>query len=152
MRRMLACVAMILLPTSVLAAGWTAQMEDDEGGQLLVASVVGDAEGGVTPRLSLMCGGSEGMMLRYEMAGDGETPGSEDDFLFENESQQARVHMIYEDMDGAYAAYFPPSDPLIGLLENGADLFISPSGENAAAQNFSLRGSTRAISQVLKRC
>jgi hypothetical protein len=60
--------------------------------------------------------------------------------------------MIYEDMDGAFVAYFPQADPLIALLENGSDVFVSESSGNYAAQSFSLTGSTKAIAKVLKAC
>jgi hypothetical protein len=152
MRRLLLTLSLVILPGAALADGWTAQMQDDEGGQVLVASVSGEPDGKLTPSLSLLCGGSEGVMLRYLMASEDGSPGAESDFLFENESQQAKVHMIYEDMDGAFVAYFPQADPLIALLENGSDVFVSESSGNYAAQSFSLTGSTKAIAKVLKAC
>ena len=152
MRRLLLVLSFILLPGAALADGWSAQMQEDEGGQVLVATVSGQPQGNLTPSLSIECGGTEGVMLRYLMASDDGGPGSESDFLFENESQQAKVHMIYEDMDGAFVAYFPKTDPMIALLENGADVFVSESSGNYPAQTFSLKGSTKAITKVLKAC
>jgi hypothetical protein len=152
MRRLLLALSLILLPGAALADGWTAGMQDDEGGSVLVASVSGALDGQLTPSLSLLCGGSEGVMLRYLMASEDGSPGAASDFLFENESQQARVHMIYEDLDGAFVAYFPKADPLIALLENGSDVFVSESSGNYPAQSFSLTGSTKAIAKVLKAC
>jgi hypothetical protein len=152
MRPFLLALSLALLPTAALADGWTAQMQDDEGGQVLIASVSGATDGNLTPSLSVLCGGTEGIMLRYLMASGEGSPGSETDFLFENESQQAKVHMIYEDMDGAFVAYFPKADPMIALLENGSDVFVSESSGNYPAQTFSLKGSTKAIAKVLKAC
>jgi hypothetical protein len=151
MRRLLFTLSLFLLPSAALADGWTAQMQDDEGGQVLVASVSGDAVGKLTPSLSLLCGG-KALSLRYLMSSEDGNPGSEADFLFENESQQAKVHMIYEDMDGAFVANFPKTDPMIALLESGSDVFVSESSGNYPAQTFSLTGSTKAIAKVLKAC
>lgn len=154
MRRVLLCLAVFLLPSAAFAAEgvWVAQMEEDEGGPIMVASVDGKAEGDITPALRLMCAGDEGINLRYETAKDATEPGSEADFLFENESTQATKHMVFEDMDGAFAAYFPASDPIVSLLEHGADVFISESTGNYPAQSFPLKGSSKAIATMLKTC
>lgn len=153
MRRALICLCFVLVPCAAQAAdGWAAAMQDDEGGQALVASVTGDPDGDVMPTLSIQCGGSQGVMLRYLLSADAGSTGGEADFLFENGGQQARLHMIYEDMDGAFAAYFPKTDPMIALLETGDDVYISEASGNYAAQSFSLKGSTKAISKALKGC
>ena len=64
MRYLLLTLSLIMLPTAALAGGWTAQMQDDEGGQILVASVSGEVDGKLTPSLSLLCGGSVGVKMR----------------------------------------------------------------------------------------
>jgi hypothetical protein len=99
-----------------------------------------------------MCAGDEGVSLRYDMADDTGEPGSEADFLFENESTQAKLHMAYEDMDGAFAAYFPKSDPVVTLLQTGEEVFVSDASGNFPAQTFALKGSSKAIATVLKGC
>jgi hypothetical protein len=152
MRRFVLCIALCLLPHAALAAAWTAQMEEDEGGPVMVASVTGEADGDLQPMLRMMCAGSDGINLRYEMASDAGSPGSEADFRFENEHDEATLHMVYEDMDGAFAGYFPPTDPMIALLQNGKDVFISETAGNYPAQSFSLKGSTKAITALLKTC
>lgn len=152
MRRVLCVAILALLPGSALADGWTAQMEDDEGGQVLVASVDGDPSGNLTPRLEIECAGKQGVMLRYLASSEQGAPGDKASFLFENESQQVTLDMAYEDMDGAFAAYFGKSAPIIGLLENGPDVTISDSSGNFPADAFSLQASTKAIAKVLKAC
>lgn len=154
MRRGLLCLVLMLAPGAAHAADgrWTAQMEDDEGGPVMVASVAAAPQGDITPMLRLMCAGTEGVMLRYEMASEDGQAGSEADFLFENETAQVTKHMAYEDMDGAFAAYFPPADPIVPLLETGEEVFISEASGNYAAQTFALKGSTKAIGTLLKTC
>ena len=152
MRRTLLCLALLGLTSPALGAGWVAQMEEDEGGAVMTASVEAPADGDVTPALRLTCAGDAGLGLRYQMAAADGAPGSEGEFLFENESTQARLHMAYEDMDGAFAAYFPPADPVVELLETGAVVYVSESSGNYPAQSFSLKGSSRAIAKLLSTC
>ena len=152
MRRAVLCLAVLLLPSAALAEGWTAQMEEDEGGPAMVASITAPADGGVTPELRLMCAGSEGVMLRYLTAADTVSPGSEADFRFENENSQITAHMQYEDMDGAFAAYFPPTDKMVEFLKTGEEVFISEASGNYPAQTFPLKGSSKAIDALLRTC
>jgi hypothetical protein len=152
MRRLIVCLLATLLPTAALADGWVAQMEEDEGGPVMVASVDGDPAGAVTPSLMVQCAGKQGLMLRYLTSAEQGAPGDKARFLFENESKQVTLDMAYEDMDGAFAAYFPKTAPIIDLLENGPDVTISESSGNFPAEAFSLLGSTKAIAKVVKGC
>lgn len=155
MRRVVLCLAVMVSlcgGASAADSGWIAQMQEDEGGSVMVASVSAAADGDVTPELELMCAGDEGVNLRYLSSADTVSPGSEADFSFENENSKLTLHMLYEDMDGAFAAYFPPSDKMIEFLKTGDEVFISESSGNYPAQTFSLKGSTKAIETVLKGC
>ena len=154
MNRTVLCLAVLLLLSGPARAadGWTAQMEEDEGGSVMVASIAGTASGDITPELRLMCAGDQGVNLRYLTSADTVAPGSEADFLFENETSQITEHMQYEDMDGAFAAYFPPSDKMIDFLKTGEEVFVSESSGNYPAQSFPLKGSSRAIETLLKTC
>jgi len=154
MRRLLLVIALLLLPAAAFAAEdkWTAQMEEDEGGPVMVASIDGPAVGDVVPSLRMMCAGDEGVNLRFSTSAESAEPGSEADFLFENESTQVTKHMQLEDMDGAFAAYFPPSDPLLALLKTGDQVSVSETAGNYPAQTFPLKGSSKAIAALLKTC
>ena len=55
-------------------------------------------------------------------------------------------------MDGAFAAYVKPSDPMVAFLQTGADVLISESSGNYPAQTFTLTGSSKAIGRLLKDC
>jgi len=155
MRRTVLCLAVMMsFAGGAMAAdsGWTAQMEEDEGGSVMVASVTAAADGDVTPELRVMCAGTQGVNLRYLTSADTVSPGSEADFQFENENTKLTKHMQYEDMDGAFAAYFQPSDPMIAFLQTGDEVFISESSGNYPAQTFTLTGSSKAIGKLLKTC
>ena len=152
MRRAVLCCALMLLPSAALAEGWTAQMEEDEGGPTMVASIIGSADGSVTPELRLMCAGTEGVNLRYEGAAEGAEPGSEGDFTLTTDKTSVTKHMLYEDMDGAFAAYFQPSDPTIALLKGGKTVTLSDKSGKSPDQTFPLTGSSKAIDALLKTC
>jgi len=156
MRRVVLCLAVMMsFATGAAVAagsGWTAQMQEDEGGSVMVASVTAAAVGDVTPELELMCAGDEGVNLRYLSSAETVSPGSEADFSFENESAKLAMHMQYEEMDGAFAAYFQPSDPMIAFLQTGDEVVISEASGNYPAQTFTLKGSSKAIAKLLKTC
>lgn len=155
MRRAVLCLVVTMsLAGAAMAAdsGWTAQMQEDEGGPVMVASVSAPASGDITPELELMCAGDEGVNLRYLSSADTVSPGSEADFSFENENSKITMHMQYEDMDGAFAAYFPPKDPMVAFLQTGDEVFISEASGNFPAQTFTLAGSSKAIAKLLKTC
>jgi hypothetical protein len=152
MRRLLIVLALAIVPGSALADGWTAQMQDDEGGPVMVASVAGDPNGNMTPMLEIECAGKQGVMLRYLASTEQGAPDDKSSFLFENESKQATLEMVYEDMDGAFAAYFARNAAILDLLENGPDVTVSDSSGNFPAEAFSLQASTKAIAKVLKGC
>ena len=154
MRRAVLCLALLLLPTAAYAGSgtWTAQKEDDEGGPVMTASVDGNPDGNLTPSLRLSCAGAKSLMLRYLTTADTVQPGSEADFLFENESTKLTLHMQYEDEDGAFAATLPESGPLLGFLKTGDEVFVSEASGNFPAQTFPLTGSGKAIDTLLKTC
>src|SRR4051794_21623224 len=107
MRRLLPLCALLLLTVPASAAGWTAGMEEDEGGPVMMASVEGEGAGDFPPMLLMSCGDEVG--LRYLMTGDVGGPNETDDFLFSTESDEIKLHMQYEEMDGAFAIYVPKS-------------------------------------------
>src|SRR5881394_1979144 len=143
MRRIVVWLTLMMFPGAAIAAeGWTAEMEEDEGGPVMVAYVEAAPSGDITPRLRTMCLAGD-FILRYEPATDTTAePGAEADFVFENESTQVSKHMALEEMDGAFAAYFPVSDPMVALLKTGTNVTVSETKGNLPAQSFSLKGSS----------
>jgi len=152
MRRILLAAAVAILPSAALADGWVAQPEATKAGNVMVASVAGDPDGTLTPTLKLICAGSKGVMLRYLMTSNAGGAGASVDLLFENEAKQVKMQMTYEAVDHSFVAYFPKTDPMIDLLENGPDLTVSDTSGDGPATTFSLDGATKAIAVVLKDC
>ena len=104
-------MSVMLLPATGFAAEgkWTAEMQEDEGGSVLVASVTAKPVGDLTPALSLMCAGTEGVNLRYQTHIEGE-PSAESDILLKTDKAELTRHFVYEDMDGAFAAVGDDAD------------------------------------------
>lgn len=154
MRRALLCLSLLLLPATAFAGDgkWTAEMQEDEGGSVMVASVSIKPVGDLIPTLSLMCAGTEGVNLRYEMSTGGAEPASEADFVLKTDKAELSKHMVFEEMDGAFAAYFQPTDAAIALLKGGSEITITQTGSDSQAQTFPLAGSSKAIDTLLKSC
>ena len=151
MLRLLPLTALLLmLPTIANAAEWVAEMVEDEGGPVLTAYVEGDGPGQYPPQLSLTCFDEVG--LRYLPAGDHGAPEMALDFAFSTEDEEQTLSMQYEEMDGAFAAYFPKTEKLIGMLEGGSDLLIRSADGSVPPQTFALAGSKAAIETVLAAC
>jgi hypothetical protein len=154
--RIAVAAAALLLTSPVMAAGWTAGMIEDEGGPVMSASVSG--EGGDVPPLLLMeCTGEAGVMLRYSFgSGPGESVELPTDafpftFAFGN-GQTATLSMQYEDMDGAYAAYFSSDEPVVAMLRSGKNLTVSDPTGVWHDQAFPMTGSSKAIAELLAGC
>lgn len=152
MRRLLLAVPFALLATSSFAA-WESGMVEDEGGSVMMAWVYGDAPVDVAPELRMACG--EQVMLRFgQGAGfEGQEPITEPiAFTFDFGDESASIEMQYEEMDGMYAAYLEQDAPLIGMLRSKDTLAVDAPTGPWPVQEFTLSGSSKAISAVLKTC
>lgn len=154
MRRFLLVIGLLLLPTSVLAAGWESGMVEDEGGPVMQAWVEGEGGGDVPPELRMMC--FDQVNLRYSM-GSGPAEGAEMpteplDFVFDFGTQKVTLSMQMEEMDGAFAAYIPKTDPTIDLLKSGSAVTVNDPTGLYHPQEFPLSGSSRALATLVKSC
>lgn len=150
----------LLLASPVLAApstnaepsntcGWSAQMEDDEGGPIMVASSCeSDIEWG--PVFRLMCG--EGINIRYyglEMDAGLPAPTT---LVLTSGGTSLDADVIYEEMDGALAAYVALSSPIISLLKTGEEVGVTFEGMDLPPRMVSLTGSSAAIDKLISDC
>lgn len=152
MRHLLLAVPFALFASTALAA-WESGMVEDEGGPVMMAWVYGNAPGDVAPELRLACGGD--VMLRFSQGAAFETVAPITEpvaFTFDFGDESVTLDLQYEEMDGAYAAYFSPSAPIIGLLRSKDTLAVDAPTGPWPVQEFTLAGSSKAISAVLKSC
>lgn len=150
MYRLLLAVLFMTLASAANAAGWVAEMVEDEGGPLLTAYVESEAPNVWVPRLSFICGTEAG--LRYLPTVDIGAPDLSVDFTFSTEKEEITLAMHYEAMDGAFGAYFGKNDRIVGLLQGGSNLLIRSSDPGVPPQTFTLAGSSAAIKSVLAGC
>lgn len=129
---------------------WQVENWDTEVGKMLTAYVCAEADQNVF--LSVQCFGPSKVNLRYQPRGTREDRDKYDytvRFVFDE--QETELAMIYEEMDGALAAYFEIDDAYFDVMCRSQTLEIKPiSGLEGSV--FSLEGSYDAIGTVLNAC
>lgn len=131
---------------------WSAQMQEDEGGEVFTAEVC--AKDRPDAYLVMTCFGGT-IYLRYDLAAgaerlpnSGETAGV--DFTIGVSTQ--RLPMQYEEMDGMFAAEVPAAGPLVALMASGEELRIADGAGLYPEHTFRLTGSSSALKELLARC
>jgi hypothetical protein len=151
-------LSLVVLPAAMIAstalgAGWESGMVEDEGGKVMQAWVYG-GNGDVPPELRMMCG--DQVVLRYGQGtslGEGVEPIRDPvDFTFDFGDDMISLSMQYEEMDGAYAAYFEPDALIIGFLRSADSVALDVPNGPWPVQEFTLEGSSKAIAAVLRSC
>ena len=130
------------------ACGWSAQMEEDEGGPVMVASSCeSDTESG--PALRLYCGN-----IRYNGngLGMGATPPASSTLVLTSGGKSLTADVRFEEMDGAFAAYVELGGPIVSLLKTGNEVGVTLKGTNLPSRTVSLKGSTAAIDKLISAC
>lgn len=129
--------------------GWSAQMEDDEGGPVMVASSCeSDAESG--PAFRLMCGGE--INIRYDGLGMTANPPASSTLVLTAGGKSLNADVVYEEMDGAFAAYVEMGSPIIALLKTGNEVGVTFKGVDMPPRMISLKGSSAAIDTLINAC
>jgi hypothetical protein len=142
-------VEMIAPTRAADACSWSAQMEDDEGGRVMVASSCdSDMEFGSAFRL--LCGGE--INIRYDGLGMAANPPASSTLVVTSGGKSLNADVVYEEMDGAYAAYVEMSSPIIALLKTGNEVGVTFKGVDLAPRMVSLKGSSAAIDSLISAC
>ena len=154
MRRYLVAVgagATLLAMQPAFAAscsGWSAKMEEDEGGKVLTASVCGGPKGDA--HLMLAC--FDTPVLSYDLGASGQQtePGISGAFDFKADGKTVTKTLQLEEMYGYFTVDLAKVDPLLDLLRSKGD--VSVSSAKYGAISFPLKGSSGAIGKVLAQC
>jgi len=128
--------------------GWSAQMEEDEGGPVMVASSCeSDTESG--PAFRLFCGN-----IRYNGngLGMGANPPASSTLVLTSGGKSLTADVVFEEMDGAFAAYVDMGSPIISLLKTGNEVSVTLKGADLPSRMVSLKGSTAAIDKLIDAC
>lgn len=143
--------AMLLAARPSAAAscnGWSAKMEDDEGGKVLTASVCGGPKGDAY--LMLTC--FDNPILSYDLGaagGQGE-PDASGSFDFKADGKTVTKTLRLEEMYNYLVADLAKADPLLDLLRGKGNLSVSAAKYGEIS--FPLKGSSAAIGKVLAQC
>ncbi|MBZ9675684.1 hypothetical protein [Mesorhizobium sp. ES1-1] len=144
-------MAVLLAASPSFAAscsGWSAKMEDDEGGKVLTASVCGGPKGDAY--LMLTC--FDNPVLSYDLGaagGQGE-PDASGSFDFKADGKTVSKTLRLEEMYNYYVADLAKADPLLDLLRGKGDVSVGSAKYGQA--RFPLKGSRGAIGKVLAQC
>ncbi len=152
--RVLVLAATIMLAAPAMAAEWTAEMVEDEGGPRMMASVIGPGGEEYPPELFVFCeGGSISLRYAFPVADGVAMPNDKPlPFTFEFGNGSVTLDMQYEEMDGAFASYFPSDDKIVDLFKSAATVIIDDPTGLYHPQAFPLTGSTEALDTLLKQC
>lgn len=128
--------------------GWSAKMEEDEGGSVLTASVCGGPKGGA--QLMLTC--FEKPVLSYDLGEGGPQlePGISGAFDFKADGKTVTKTLQLEEMYNYFVADLEKADPLLDLLRGKGDVTVGSA--KYGANSFPLKGSKAAIGKVLAQC
>jgi len=128
--------------------GWSAKMEEDEGGSVLTASVCGGPKGDA--HLLLAC--FDTPVLSYDLGATGQQlePGISGAFDFKADGKTVTKTLQLEAMYNYFTLQLPKADPLLDLLRSKGEVSVSAAkyGQNS----FALKGSSAAIGKVLEQC
>ncbi|WP_245470621.1 hypothetical protein [Mesorhizobium sp. M2C.T.Ca.TU.002.02.1.1] len=137
------------LPAHAAPCAWSAQMEEDEGGSVLTASVCGGPKGDA--HLILAC--FDRPVLSYDLgtAGGQLEPGTKGSFTFKAAGKSVTKRLVLEAMYNYFTADLSgPSDPLLALLRGKGEVAVS--ADKYGRMSFPLKGAGAAIGKVLAEC
>jgi hypothetical protein len=126
---------------------WTAEMLEDEGGEILTASVC--ASEGVWLMLACFDGN---IWLRYDLAAGSPVPDTMTTVTFTSATGEVTLDMLYQEMDGMFSADVPAESPLVTMMRTGDDLTIFDENHAYAERMLPLAGANAALDTLLAGC
>jgi hypothetical protein len=135
-------------PAFAAPCGWTAKMEQDEGGSVLMAWVCGGPK--ADAQLMLTCLGKPTLSYDLGAAGQQLEPGISASFVFKAGGKAVTRKLDLEAMYNYFTVQLESADPLLALLRSKGEITVASGkyGENS----FPLAGSSAAIGKVLAQC
>ncbi|MDC9824501.1 hypothetical protein PRN20_12225 [Devosia sp. ZB163] len=131
---------------------WSAQMQEDEGGEVFTASAC--ATDRPDAFMMLTCSAGE-VFIRYDLAAGAERSpdlGERAGVDFTIGVNIQRVPMTYQEMDGLFAGTVPAGGPLVTLMRSGDSMTLADGDGRYPIHTFSLRGSSGSLGALLERC
>jgi hypothetical protein len=155
--RLSIAMLLIALPLPALAGEcdhWTAKMEEDEGGSVMMAHICAPA-GKASHELYVQCGAPGELSFRYTPVapkGYPPTDNYETKLEFSMDQEMFTYPARFEEMDGAIAAYVKIDTPFISVLQTQKEVMLADTNNNAIGATFTLKGSKAALAKVIADC
>lgn len=146
---------LITLPLPAIAGEcdqWTASMEEDEGGPVMMAQICTPA-GKDSHALLVTCGTPGQLSMRYLPAGF--NPPSENlkaDLKFSLGPEIFTRPAVYESMDGAMVAEVDIRSPFTQAIQAQKEMKLSNDGGTIPGATFPLKGSSAALAKLIATC
>ncbi len=137
-------------------SAWTAGLEEDEGGKVMVARIC-QPLGNAAHELSVQCGEPGAFWIRLlPVAPDNYPPGGDYNFnsrfKFNFDKIAVEQDMVYQGMDGAMAGKAAFESPLAELLRSSRSMTMEDLSGKVPSATFILTGSKSAINKVQASC
>jgi len=153
MNRMIALL-LIALPFPALASQcdhWTASMQEDEGGPVMMANICAPA-GKNSHELSMNCGEKGKLSIRYLPANFLPAEGFKTDIQFSLGQEMFTRPAQYEEMDGAMVVDIDIGSPFLSVLQSQKQMTLSHTGGKVPSATFTLKGSKAALAKLIATC
>jgi hypothetical protein len=139
----------VAFPAYAASCAWSAKMEEDEGGSVMMASVCSGPQGDA--HLMLACFGKPVLSYDPGAAGGQLEPGVSADFTFKAGGKSLTKKLELEAMYNYFTTELSgPADPLLALLRGKGEVMVS--ADKYGVASFPLKGSGAAIGKVLAEC
>lgn len=162
--RLVSTLLFCLIGSSALAQQcdhWTAQMEEDEGGPVMMASICTQASSSAPEAqhaILVSCAGKDGLALRYlPFADESYPPDGNEEYKTKVKlslgQEKFTLDANYEGMDGALAMVTDIKSPFVGALMAQKEFTISdPKSDKVPSATFPLKGVQEALVKLIETC
>ena len=149
-------VSAVLLATTASATSscgvWSTSKDRREEGRQWTASICAPGKGR-DALLEIVCSG-DNLNIRYlpVLPDDADPKDGMQDFVFSTSTGSRRVALGYEGLDGAFATNLDRRHPLFEMIMSGDELTIRDGNRKVATQLYTLKGSRKAVSKLMRMC
>ena len=155
--RIILIAALTLSATTALAADcdkWTASMEEDEGGPVMMATIC--VPGGEPQAMILMtCAGDKSVSIRYLPTGEWtpvEAPLYSTNLEYAMDQEVFTQKSNYEEMDGALVSSTEIAGAMISTMKAQKEMTISDTENRVPSATFTLKGASAAFKKLFATC
>jgi hypothetical protein len=131
---------------------WVTEMQDDEGGPVLMTHVCSDDSSQTW--LAMTCHDGK-LWIDHDLAlGGSKEPASGEtaEVEFVTDGGIETVPMMFQEMNAMFGGEAPADGKLVALLKSQASLLIRDKGAAYPARTYGLKGSSAALTRLVSEC